>query len=63
MNKALRGAELVARWRNSAELDNPAGPLFTEEFAESEIMVVNATMTCTTRRCDDCSDSCRLPCP
>ena len=37
MNGTLSGDELVAQWRNSAELDNPAGPLFTGEFAEGDI--------------------------
>jgi hypothetical protein len=42
--------ELVAQWRNRAEQDNPAGPLFAAgEFAEADI--VNATaefITCGT---------------
>jgi uncharacterized protein DUF6229 len=60
MSKSL-GAEQVAQWRNSAERDNPAGPLFaTGEFAEAEI--TNGCGQCT-RYATDCSDSCRLPCP
>lgn len=38
MNTTLRGSELVAQWRNNAELNNPAGPLFSGEFAEAEIV-------------------------
>lgn len=35
----LNGAQLVAQWRNGG--DSPAGPLFTGNFAEADI--VNAT--------------------
>jgi hypothetical protein len=38
MNDTLRGSELVAQWRNNAELDNPAGPLFSGEYAEADIV-------------------------
>jgi hypothetical protein len=38
MNTTLLGSELVAQWRNNAELNNPAGPLFTGEFTEAEIV-------------------------
>jgi hypothetical protein len=29
---------LVAQWRNNAELNNPAGPLFSGEYTEAEIV-------------------------
>jgi hypothetical protein len=38
MNTTLLGSELVAQWHNNAELDNPAGPLFSGEYAEAEIV-------------------------
>jgi hypothetical protein len=39
MNNTVSGAAMVAQWRNSAELDNPAGPLFTGgEFAPTDIV-------------------------
>jgi Family of unknown function (DUF6229) len=50
MDNTSNAAELVAQWRNCAEQDNPAGPLFAAgEFAEADI--VNATVewwTCGT---------------
>lgn len=38
MNSASQNAETVARWREGAGQDNPAGPLFGgNDFAESDI--------------------------
>lgn len=30
--------DLVARWRDDADADNPAGPLFTRRYAEAELV-------------------------
>jgi hypothetical protein len=61
MNNILRGAALVAQWRNSTELGNPAGPLFTGEFVEAEIVwEPSATLGCT--RCSPCSGCVTHPC-
>jgi hypothetical protein len=38
MKTTLSGLELVAQWRNHAEANNPAGSLFSGEFAEAEIV-------------------------
>jgi hypothetical protein len=56
MNNTLGGAELVEQWRNNAELDNPAGSLFTGEFAEAEIAdrwvaACSACVTCVGHIC------------
>lgn len=60
MNDTLRGAELVAQWRNWEHQDNPAGPLFAAgEFAESDI--VNATAEFWTR-CSSCTGSSPVHC-
>jgi hypothetical protein len=60
MNDTLDSAELVARWRNRGEEDNPAGPLFAAgEFAEADI--VNATSEFATK-CSACSGSAGNPC-
>ena len=38
MKDTVMSEELVARWRNGGEQDNPAGPLFVAgEFAEADI--------------------------
>ena len=49
MNNTSDGAELVAQWRNGAEQDNPAGPLFAAgEFAEADIVNATQAWTCGT---------------
>ena len=59
MNNTLRGAELVALWRNGEERDNPAGPLFVAgEFAEADIVYDSGGST----RCSACSGSAGHPC-
>ena len=65
MNSRLRGSALVAEWRNSAGLDNPAGPLFTGEFAEADILgETGCGPTACCHRTDSCtlSDTCHTPC-
>jgi hypothetical protein len=48
MKEISSGAELVARWRDMAGQDNPAGPLFTAgEFAESDIVNSDDIDTCS----------------
>jgi hypothetical protein len=60
MNETSENTELVERWRNDGEKDNPAGPLFAAgEFAEADI--VNATGEFITR-CSGCSGSAGRPC-
>ena len=59
MNDLSDGAELVAQWRNQAEQDNPAGPLFAAgEFAEADIVNATPGITCGTA----CSGSVGHPC-
>jgi len=41
----MKNEELVARWRNGGEQNNPAGPLFVAEFTEADI----------TNNCGGCS--------
>jgi len=52
-----RPEELVAGWRTSAE-DNPAGPLFSTRFTESELTSVptfsTACSACTGSHTADC---------
>jgi hypothetical protein len=61
MNNTSHGAELVARWRNGAGQDNPAGPLFAAgEFAEADI--VNATAKNTSLACSAATGSCTVNC-
>ncbi len=44
MSNDFQGAELVAQWRNGAEMDNPAGALFISgEFAEADIVCETGT--------------------
>ncbi|MGH8033557.1 MAG: DUF6229 family protein [Luteimonas sp.] len=39
MNDAMHDANVVAQWRNNADADNPAGPLFVSgEYAEADIV-------------------------
>lgn len=39
MSENVQGAELVEQWRNMADDNNPAGPLFVGgEFTESDII-------------------------
>jgi len=60
MNETSENTELVERWRNDGEKDNPAGPLFAAgEYAEADI--VNATGEFITR-CSGCSGSAGRPC-
>jgi hypothetical protein len=50
----MKNEELVARWRNSGEQDNPAGPLFVAgEFAEADI-----TNGCCTGQLTECGTNC-----
>jgi uncharacterized protein DUF6229 len=51
------GEELVARWRNGGEQNNPAGPLFVAgEFAEADI--TNSCGSCGMYTCGtNCSGS------
>ncbi|HEY2168704.1 MAG TPA: DUF6229 family protein [Candidatus Angelobacter sp.] len=59
MNNTLSGAELVARWRNGGERNNPAGPLFASgEFAEADIVNADAAPTA----CSGCSGSYYMAC-
>ena len=37
MKDTLTGVELAAQWRDGGQQGNPAGPLFTSEFAEADI--------------------------
>lgn len=48
---------LVAEWRTSAE-DNPAGPLFTTSFTESDLTSAPSLTT----RCSSCSASRTIDC-
>lgn len=49
MNDTSDGAELVAQWRNNADQDNPAGPLFASgDFAETDIVNATPGYTCGT---------------
>ncbi|MCP3097390.1 DUF6229 family protein [Myxococcus sp. K15C18031901] len=44
MSEIVQGAELVEQWRNMADDNNPAGPLFVGgEFAESDIICETTT--------------------
>jgi hypothetical protein len=60
--------ELVDRWRNDADMDSPAGPLFVSgEFAESDIAgstnILTAGVVCNSGRCGTvCSGSAGHPC-
>jgi hypothetical protein len=59
MNTTLHGAELVAQWRNGAEQNSPAGPLYAAgEFAQADI--VNATALAT--NCCLCTGSHTILC-
>jgi hypothetical protein len=60
MNSTLRGAELVAQWRNSAEFDNPAGSLFSGPFAEADIISEPGVETFPRTPCSACVTK---PCP
>jgi hypothetical protein len=56
MKDTLLAAELVARWRNGGEQDNPAGPLFAAgEFAEADI-------TCECGGGPRCGNTCGTDC-
>jgi hypothetical protein len=60
MNNTLSGSELVTRWRNEVEDDNPAGPLFASgKFAEGDIVY---SCECATTHCSSCSGSFGHPC-
>jgi Family of unknown function (DUF6229) len=60
--------ELLAGWRNNADADNPAGPLFASgKFAESDITcdtnIVTAGVICGSGRCGTaCSGSAKYQC-
>ena len=59
MNDRTESAELVAQWRNDADQDNPAGPLFAAgEFAEADIVNATPAITCGTY----CTGSIRVQC-
>lgn len=46
MNDATQGSDLVDQWRNGADMDNPAGPLFVGgEFAEADIISDSSSIT------------------
>jgi len=45
---------LVAQWRASAA-DNPAGPLFTNRYAEADLIGLDASQTI--RSCSSCTAS------
>jgi Family of unknown function (DUF6229) len=54
MKDTLVAEELVARWRNGGEQNNPAGPLFVAgEFAEVDI-----TNDCGTGCGNTCGSQC-----
>lgn len=56
MNTTIHTDQVVNQWRNSADVDNPAGPLFAGgRFAEAEIM--NKTWPITTQGCSACTGS------
>lgn len=44
---------LVAHWRASADDTNPAGPLFSDSFAEFDLTTTQAAFT----GCSDCTQS------
>lgn len=58
----------INHWRNYADVDSPAGPLFVSgEFAESDIAsstnVLTAGVLCNSGRCGTvCSGSAGHPC-
>ncbi|WP_163988945.1 DUF6229 family protein [Pyxidicoccus caerfyrddinensis] len=46
MDNAAQGSDLVEQWRNDADMDNPAGPLFVGgEFTEADIICEAGTIT------------------
>ncbi|MCA2230073.1 MULTISPECIES: DUF6229 family protein [Nonomuraea] len=55
-----RSEEIVAAWRGGTATieDNPAGPLFMSEYAESEITMVRDD----TRRPSSCTGNRTIPC-
>lgn len=46
--------DLIAQWRTSAA-DNPAGPLYTNRYAEADLIGLDATDMI--RSCSSCSAS------
>lgn len=52
--------EISARWRTLADIDNPAGPLFTGKTAEADIVCETGTVS---GRCGTaCTGSLRYQC-
>lgn len=54
----MKNTELVARWRNGGEQDNPAGPLFLAgEFAEADMTDMSQGCTCPYTYGTNCTGS------
>ncbi len=48
--------ELIARWRTTADGDNPAGPLYAAgDYAETDIAAPHMITTFTSERCSHVS--------
>ncbi len=65
---SMENMGVAAQWRNEADAENPAGPLFAGgEFAASDIIsatdLVTTTPACETTHCGTaCSGSAGNPC-
>lgn len=55
-----RPEALVAQWRTNAGGDNPAGPLFTNAYAEFDL--TSDVQVYTTMSCSSCSASRTVQC-
>jgi hypothetical protein len=60
-NTLLSPDRLVAQWRASADDDNPAGPLFSHGYTESEL-TIGEIVARTTLGCSECTASARVQC-
>lgn len=46
MDNVAQGTDLVEQWRNNADAENPAGPLFIGgEFTEADIICETTTIS------------------
>jgi hypothetical protein len=50
---------LVAHWRSSADDDNPAGPLFSDRYAEFDL---TTSQVAAFTACSDCTQSRNMLC-